>query len=222
MPKVRAEGAETMTLTRKTPLKRTPMRSARPTGVLAQASFARLRAKKCAICQKPFEPARPGMRVCGESCAAALGKAMTAKAERKADKARLVELKPLKWWRAKAKVAMHAYVRARDEGMECASCDTLLIKLGRAGGDYDAGHFRPVGLAKHLEFDPRNIWGQCKRCNDHLRGSFQLYEAKLRQRQGDAFVDELLADNAPRHLKIHDFQEIEAAYKAKLKQLQAK
>jgi hypothetical protein len=226
-----------MTIARKTPLARTAFRTARPTGVLAQASFQKIaRVRKCAVCREPFTPARPTMKACGPACAEAFGIAAGLRAERVAakavriavkveranDKARLIAMKPLKWHRKKAKTAMHAYVRARDEGKECASCGTLLIVLGRMGGDYDAGHFRAVAAAKNLEFDPRNIWGQCKYCNDRLRGAFQAYEAKLRLREGDAFVGELLADNAPRHLKIHDFQAIEAHYKAALKQLKGK
>jgi hypothetical protein len=196
----------------------------------------KLRMRRCDICREPYEPERKGATVCGPACAEKHALALKAKAERRAakavriavkveratDKARLIEMKPLKWWRAKAKKSMHTFVRARDEGKPCASCDTLLIVLGRTGGDYDAGHFRPIGLAKHLEFDIRNIWGQCKPCNDHKRGNFQEYERRLRLREGDAFVDDLLADNAPRHLKIHDYQEIEAHYKQALKQLKGK
>lgn len=185
--------------------------------------------RKCRnkACGEQFTPFRMGQIGCCTGCEIVLAKDHIAKAqndrakaERKADKAKLLELKPKKWWIAKAKTAFHAVVRAKAEGKECASCDTILLKLGRTGGDYDAGHFRPVGLAKHLEFDPRNVWGQCKRCNDHLRGNFQEYERRLRLRKGDAFVDELLADNEPRHLKISDYQEIEARYKAELKELQ--
>jgi hypothetical protein len=47
----------------------------------------------------------------------------------------------------------------------------------------------------------------------------QEYERRLRLLKGDAFVDELLADDEPRHLKIADYQRIEATYKAKLAEL---
>src|SRR4051812_20738631 len=88
------------------------------------------------------------------------------KAEHADDQKRKVALRSRKWYLATLKTAMHAFVRARDEGKQCASCDKILIKLGRPGGDYDAGHFRSVGSAAHLRFDERNIWGQCKHCND--------------------------------------------------------
>jgi hypothetical protein len=185
------------------------------------SAVKKLRLRKCAVksCRAPFEPRSTWAQACSPECAAIVAQQKREADERKADKAKLIEMKPLKWWRKKAKTSMHSFVRVRDEGKPCASCDTLLLKLGRMGGDYDAGHFRPVGLAKHLEFDIRNIWGQCKYCNDRLRGNFQAYEQRLRLREGDAFVDELLADNEPRHLKIHDYQEIEATYKAKLKEI---
>ena len=208
-------------------MKRSGFNQKRPsasTGILriqAHQRVAKVRMRRCAICRSLFSPRSMTHKACGEGCAKALAEKNRLDADRKVTRIRLQALKPRKWWLAKAKTSMHTFVRARDEGKQCASCDALLIKLGRPGGDYDAGHFRPVGLAKHLEFDPRNIWGQCKHCNDHLRGNFQEYERRLRLREGDAFVDALMADNAPRHLKISDLQEIEATYKQKYKELQA-
>jgi hypothetical protein len=183
--------------------------------------------KKCQSkeCRKPYEPdpKQPFKVWCSDDCGAAIGlqrmakqRAKQARAERAADQAKLEAMKPAKWWKAKAKKAMHLYVRTRDAGKPCASCDTILLQLGRVGGDYDAGHLRSVGSAKHLEFDERNVWGQCKRCNDFLKGNYQEYERRLRILKGNAFVDELMADQAPRHYKTADFQAIEAHYKAKL------
>lgn len=208
-------------LKRTTPMKRTafkPSEAKPPKGP---------KQRKCAICRGLFVPRSMTHKACGDECAekhVALVKAkQLAKAqrqERAETKAKLIAMKPAKWHRANCKKAVHAYVRARDEGKECASCDRILLKLGRVGGDYDAGHFRAVGVAKNLEFDLRNIWGQCKYCNDHLRGNYQEYERRLRIKMGDAFVDELLTDNVPRHMKIHDYNELEAWAKAELKKLQ--
>lgn len=179
-------------------------------------------------CRSRFTPTErhPFAIACSTGCEIILAKqhiqkvvAAREKKERKADNERKVALQPRKWWLAKAKTALHAYIRARDEGKPCISCDTILIKLGRTGGDYDAGHFRSVGSAKHLEFVENNIHGQCKRCNDYLKGNQIAYEAGLRARRGDAFVDELKADQEPRHLTIDDFKTIEATYKRKLKEL---
>ena len=158
-------------------------------------------------------------KCCSQSCAETLVIVDKARKLRIDRQAGLIKLKPPKWWKAKAKKAMHLFVRTRDEGKQCASCDTVLLKLGRMGGDYDAGHLRSVGSAKHLEFDERNVWSQCKYCNDKLHGNEREYERRLRLKMGDDYVDGLMADNTNRHLKIHDFQAIEAHYKAALKTL---
>lgn len=186
--------------------------------------------RKCAVksCRKQFAPAKPFETWCSPECGAAVGlaklekqKEAEARKDRRETKRKLEGMKPPKWWKSKAKTAFHEYVRAIAEGHSCISCDTILLKLGRPGGDYDAGHFRSVGSAKHLEFDERNVWGQCKHCNDYLKGNQLEYERRLRMLKGDAFVDELLADQAPRHYKIADYQRIEATYKAKLRELKA-
>lgn len=223
-------------------LKRAPMKPGKPlqrkspmnrTGILASQSAARLRAakpktRKCAICRSTFEPRSMTHKACSPDCARAVAKRdreakerKNARIERAADRVKALALKPRKWWLAKAKTPLHAYIRARDEGKECISCDTILRNTGKPGGDYDAGHFRSVGSAKHLEFDERNIFGQCKHCNDHLKGNQLEYERRLRLRKGDDYVDALKADQEPRHLTIADFQQIEATYKAKLKALRA-
>lgn len=224
-----------------TPLqRRTPM--ARGTSTMSRgAGFkpaekkpaAGAKPKACRVCRVKFVPSSPLAVVCGVPCAVEHGRAVTAKqkakaqreeravakAQRALDRIKLEKMTPAKWWKAKAKKAMHLFVRTRDAGKPCASCDTVLVQAGRLGGDYDAGHFRSVGSAKHLEFDERNIFGQCKYCNDTLHSNPQEYERRLRLLKGDAFVDELLADQAPRHYKAADYQAIEAHYKSKLAEL---
>lgn len=198
------------------------------TSELARTSFRpqpvkemKRRQRKCCVCRKVFEPRSMTHKACGPECSVAHVEAEKARQCRKERQEGLIALKPAKWWKSKAKTAMHLYVRTRDENSQCCSCDTILLKLGRAGGDFDAGHLRSVGSAKHLEFDARNVWGQCKYCNDRLHGNEREYERRLRVRIGDSIVDDLMADNESRHLKIHDYQEIERYYKAKLKALKA-
>jgi hypothetical protein len=185
--------------------------------------------KKCKVCGELYFPRSSWQRACSHDCVIQLGKAdvekaarEAAKESRKADRAKLTAMKPRKWWLAKAKKALHAYIRERDEGQQCISCDTILVNTGKAGGDYDAGHFRSVGSAKHLEMVEANIFGQCKHCNDFLKGNQLEYERRLRIRKGDEYVDALKADQAERKLTIEDYQQIEATYKQKLKQLKEK
>lgn len=199
------------------------------TGILRTASdqlSARVKLITCRGCRQKMAPFRPGARVCSEACSITYSTLVReknerkkARAERVADRQKLEDLRPLSYWRKKAKTALHAYVRARDEGKPCISCDTILAKTGKPGGDYDAGHFRSVGSAKHLEMDLRNVHGQCKRCNNHKSGNVIEYERRLRARCGDRMVDDLLADNAPRHYRKEDYLAIEADCKARMKEL---
>lgn len=199
---------------KKTPLARTPFRP-------QPVKEPKKRTRKCGLkgCRERFVQLSMLHRGCCPEHAIEIVQLEKARQCRKERQEGLIALKPAKWWKAKAKTAMHLYVRTRDENSQCCSCDTILLKLGRAGGDFDAGHLRSVGSAKHLEFDARNVWGQCKYCNDRLHGNEREYERRLRIRVGDSIVDDLMADNAPRHLKIHDYQEIERHYKNKLKEL---
>jgi hypothetical protein len=210
-------------------MKRSELKRATP----LRASIAKVpkpapgpRKVRCKVCKVQFLPDPVWAKHCSPDCGAELGLLLAAKKkakdqrrERAETKAKLIELKPAKWALAKAKKAMNLYVRTIAEGKPCASCDTILVRVGRIGGDYDAGHFRSVGSAKHLEFDPRNVWGQCKHCNDVLKGNGQEYERRLRLKMGDDYVDGLLSDQEPRHYKKDDYLAIEAHYKQKLKEI---
>lgn len=187
---------------------------------------AKNRRCKAVGCYNRFEPEKPFIQHCSPECGAAIGmakldkiKATKVKAEKRKDLDLKKEMRPRKWWLKKAKTALHTYIRERDEYKECISCDKILVIKDGRGGNFDAGHFRSVGSAKHMEFVEDNIHGQCKYCNDHLKGNALEYARRLRLRKGDAFVDAILSDNEQRHLTIQDFQEIEIMYKAKLKEL---
>jgi len=179
--------------------------------------------KKCKICRKPN---RPFKNTCSIECEAELGlrllekaKRAEAKKVRAVDKVRKEKLKSRSDWIKEAKKAMHDYVRARDAGKQCISCDTRLPIETKLGGGFDAGHYRSVGSAKHLEFDERNIHGQCKHCNDWLAGNAVEYRHGLIARFGVEFVESLECDNQPRKLTIDDLKQIRDKYRKKLRDL---
>ncbi|MGB4064237.1 MAG: recombination protein NinG [Azonexus sp.] len=191
------------------------------------------RCRHCSTLYKPARPMQPG-RVCNSiECQAkhaekniASQRKKRAQAERvakaedrKVIKAKLLDMEPKSYWWKIAKRWFHLWVRTRDEGKECISCDTILIKTGKVGGDYDAGHRRSVGSAKHLEFDERNVHGQCKYCNDRLTGNPDGYNAKLPGRIGQEAYDALMADQMPRNLSADDYKQIADRYKKLLKEL---
>src|SRR5574343_1936990 len=175
--------------------------------------------RKCRHCRQMFQPVRCNQNTCSYDCSVAVAEIVAAKSKARREKAeRIAEAASRKVLRAKvnntktyhkkqAKKYFHLYVRLRDEGEECISCPTILIRTGRPGGDYDAGHCRSVGSAKHLEFDDRNVHGQCKHCNsaNGLGGNYHAYREKLPSRIGQDAFDSLMADQEARNLTIDDY-----------------
>lgn len=186
---------------------------------LAKSTLSRVKPKKCAQCRCEFTPQRPMQKVCSPACAQSLAKKKREKVEKAADRQTLKAMLPRKHYVAALGAAHRAWVRARDEGKPCISCDTILTKRGALGGDYDAGHGRSVGSAKHLEFDDRNVHGQCKRCNRRLGGNYAEYLARLPARIGQEAFDALMRDQEPRKYSIEDLKALRAHYVAKLKEM---
>lgn len=74
----------------------------------------------------------------------------------------------------KLKIRLHALIRK--EYPTCYTCPSPTAH---------AGHYKPAGLYKSAEFDPRNIRGQCVKCNNFMSGRLDVYGDKLREELGD-------------------------------------
>lgn len=109
---------------------------------------------------------------------------------------------------AEAQTAVNAFVRLRDRGLPCISCPKPWAP------DFQAGHYRSRGAAKHLALDPRNIHGQCVQCNLHKHSNAVEYRIRLVERFGAAFVEALEADQAARHLSADDLKAIKVDFAA--------
>ena len=177
--------------------------------------MAKLPRRKCAhkACRQWFHPVRDGQVVCSFECASAIGKEQTSKAREAAQqkeaqrqrteekagrqrrKARLAELRPNGYYKARAQQAFNAFIRARDADLPCISCgETNPPDLH--GGQWDCGHFKTVGANPELRFEERNAHKQCKSCNAGA-GKYtakeatvaQQYEAGPVARYGQDYVD---------------------------------
>lgn len=180
-----------------------------------------LRKRKCAVCKLPFEPRSSFARVCSAPCSIEHAKTLTAKYERRRKTEGRKRLMTRSDWIKKAQISFNKFIRARDADMPCICCgkfsdDNDLI----TGSRWDAGHYRSTGSAPHLRYVEDNCHRQTVRCNRHGAGRAVDYRAGLIARIGLERVEALEADQAPRKYTISDLQAIEAAYKAKLKELQ--
>lgn len=180
---------------------------------------------RCKACKDQFTPARPMQSVCSPACAYERVRAQKEQAERQArsdrrkeDRDRREKLKTRSDYIKEAQIACNSYVRERDRGRLCISCGNTL-RSGGTGGGFDAGHYRSVGSAPHLRFEPDNIHGQCKQCNRYGAGRAVDYRAGLVERIGLRRVEALEADQTPRKYSIPELIQIRDEFKAKAKEL---
>lgn len=183
------------------------------------------RTKQCSMCLRPFQPARPLQAVCSPRCAAKLGKVKRAK-EKNADRLKKRALRKLTECRADAQKAFNAWVRRRDADLPCVSCGETNPPM-LPGGQWDAGHFLSRGAYPELAFEPLNVWKQCKSCNagsgkfaHKARTVAQAYEEELLRRIGPEKLAWLKGPHEPKKYTRADYDEIEATYKAKCRELE--
>lgn len=152
--------------------------------------------KRCKVCRKGFTPARPMQLVCSLPCSKVYAAKVSegkAKAERKADKAKLEKLKPLSHWAAIAQKAVNRYVRARDFGKGCISCHLPATW----GGQWHASHLRSTAAAPSIRFNLWNIHKACSVCNNHKSGNIGEYFPRAVALMGVERVAWLYCQNFP-------------------------
>jgi hypothetical protein len=168
-----------------------------------------LMAKKCKQCKVPFTPVRPMQKVCSPACAMKIAREVVDKAEKKETKLKLDAMQTKPQLVKKAQTAFNAYIRARDKGKTCISCDT---PLGSEPNSYDAGHFRSVASAAHMRYVEDQVHGQCKKCNRWLAGNVVEYRKRLLERIGLERLKQIENDNVLRKYTKEGLIEIARHY----------
>jgi hypothetical protein len=145
-----------------------------------------------------------------------LVKAVTFKKDKQETKLKLDALQTKPQLVKKAQVAFNAYIRAKDTGKPCISCDK---PLGDAPNTFDAGHYRSVGSAPHMRFVEDNVHGQCKHCNNWLVGNVVEYRKRLIERIGEHQLNLLESDSTLRKYTKEGLIEIARHYNAEARRL---
>lgn len=192
--------------------------------------------RKCDECGHPFERRQLGQKVCSTACALLWASKHPEVMEKIAKRASAAQNKKMRQWKREARIklmrrsdwmkkaqaAFNKFVRARDlfHGYNCICCDKPL-QDAQIGGGFDCGHYRSVGSAPHLRFNPDNAHGQTKQCNRWGAGRAVDYRLRLIKRIGIKRVEALESNQNVEKWTIDDLKDIEAEYKAKLKALQS-
>jgi len=117
-------------------------------------------------------------------------------------------------FRAKAaQKAFNAFIRARDTGQPCISCQR------HHSGQYHAGHYKTAGGNPELKFEELNCHLQCSPCNNHLSGNIGEYRKNLIIKIGLSNVEWLEGPHELKRYSAQDYKEIETEYKEKMKSL---
>ena len=171
------------------------------------------RQKKCKSCKVTFKPFLSTASVCSIECAVTMAKANTAKIIKKDIKARKQALKSLGTLHKEAQPEFNKYIRLRDKGKPCISCQR------HHTGQIHAGHYRSVGAAAELRYNENNVHAQCAPCNNHLSGNAIDYRINLINKIGIKAVEQLEGPQEPQRYRRDDIIAIKAKYKALAKEL---
>jgi hypothetical protein len=110
-----------------------------------------------------------------------------------------------------AQVYFNKYIRFRDHGQNCISCNKEAKKE-------NAGHYFSQGGHSAIRFDEDNVHLQCEHCNTYLSGNLLNYQIGIQKRIG---VERLLELQAKAHLEKkwskEELNEIIEIYKNKVK-----
>ena len=172
--------------------------------------------KKCKSCGVPFTPVRPMQKVCSPVCAMKVARQVVDKAEKKETKLKLDAMQTKPQLVKKAQTAFNSYIRARDVGKPCISCDK---PLDGGANTFDAGHYRSVGSAPHMRYVEDQVHGQCKKCNRHLSGNAVEYRKRLLERIGLERLEQIESDNVLRKYTKEALIEIARHYNEQARQL---
>ena len=154
--------------------------------------------------------------VCGPACAMKVARKVVQKKDKQQTKIKLDAMQTKPQLVKRAQTAFNAYIRARDAGKPCISCDK---PLDGGPNTFDAGHYRSVGSAPHTRFVEDNVHGQCKKCNCHLSGNAVEYRKRLMERIGLERLEQLESDNVLRKYTKEGLEQISKHYRAEARRL---
>lgn len=225
-------------------------RSAQENGLAVSAVQSSVKPKRCRICRTEFVPRLTTQACCKPSCAieyarlggekrqsAAMKRCAEAQKREDRQETRERKLKSMSLSKLKnlAQREFNRWVRERDYDQPCISCGEF---VDDPVNGWDAGHFRTVGAAGHLRYNPDNCHKQCKSCNSTARRNSSgrvlavldveramtvraKYRVRLVEKIGAARVELLEDDNRVIKWSREDLTLLRKAYFTKWRELKA-
>jgi hypothetical protein len=172
---------------------------------------------KCKNCKQPFEPIRFLQKYClKDDCVRVWVESEKTKQWKKTKSKMKTDLMTLQDYIKLAQITFNKYIRLRDKGNVCISCQKPPKKL-------NSGHFYNANNHWNVRFDERNVHLQCEHCNTFLSGNLIEYRSNLINKIGLEQLTLLEAEaKKTRKFTIDELKEIINTYKKKIKQYEGK
>jgi hypothetical protein len=176
--------------------------------------------KRCRQCKSLFEARKALMVVCSADCAILWSKttngiAHIEKATRASMKLRKDALKTNSDWLREAQTSFNKYIRARDVGQDCISCD----KPDNGKHQRHASHFIAVGESSKLRFNTYNVHTSCATCNDRHSGNLLKYRISLIKQIGVDKVEWLELGHEPVKYSTSYLQRVKKIFNKKARRV---
>lgn len=172
-----------------------------------------LKKKKCHQCKKPFTPFSSLAKTCSVECSIIHVRGERVKKQRSQDKIKKELLKTRGDWLIELQAIFNQFIRMRDEGGVCISCQKPPKKK-------NAGHYRSVGACPELRFNELNVHLQCEHCNTSLSANLINYRINLIKKIGVQNVEYIEGPHEPLKLTIPEIKDLKVEYRAKIKELE--
>ena len=179
--------------------------------------------KKCRECKELFWPESSWQVICSFKCGikqlkktkdkrlVKKKKAFNAETRRRKD-----AIKTKSQWLNELQTVINKYVRIRDKGKPCISCD----KPDNGQHQRHASHFKSVGSNTALRFNLWNIHAGCSKCNNHLSGNIGEYMPKLINKIGQEKYDWLLTQNQVVRYEIDYIKRFKRVFSKKIRMIE--
>ena len=169
---------------------------------------------RCKNCKEQFDPVKFLQKYCFKpECVKVWVETENAKQWTKKKSQMKADLTTTSDYLKLTQQVVNKYIRVRDEGLNCISCDLPPKKK-------NAGHYYSQGGHSAVRFDEDNIHLQCEHCNTFLSGNLLNYQIGIEKRIGGEKLMQLQA-------KAHDvkkwtkeeLKELIEIYKKKIKSI---
>jgi len=170
---------------------------------------------RCKNCKEKFEPIRFNQKFClKEDCVRVWVAFEKEKAWKKTKAKAKLDLMTIQDYIKLAQQVFNKYIRLRDKGQLCISCQKKPLKE-------NAGHYFNANNHWNVRFNEFNVHLQCEHCNTYLSGHLIEYRKGLIDKIGIEQLTLLEAEaNKTRKFTKEELKEIIEFYKKKIKQLE--